>query len=61
MRKIIAINEGPRTGWNTDLLIKAVASGAEESGCEIEYIDLFRLEKYTGCISCRIFSTAFTI
>ena len=52
MKKIVAVNAGPRSGWNTDLLIKAVASGAEEAGCEIEYIDLFKLEKYTGCISC---------
>lgn len=29
-----------------------MAQGAEEAGCEVEYIDLFRLEKYTGCISC---------
>lgn len=52
MGKIIAVNAGPRTGWNTDLLIKEAAKGAEEAGAEVEYIDLFRLEKYTGCISC---------
>lgn len=48
MKKIIAINAGPRTGWNTDLLIKSAAKGAESSGYETEYIDLFKLEKYTG-------------
>lgn len=52
MKKIVAINAGPRTGWNTDQLIKAAARGAEEAGAEIEYIDLFKIEKYTGCISC---------
>ena len=52
MKKIIAIHAGPRTGWNTDQLIKAAAAGAEEAGAAVEYIDLFRLEKYTGCISC---------
>lgn len=52
MKKIIAINAGPRSGWNTDQLIHAVGQGAEEAGAEVEYIDLFRLEKYTGCISC---------
>ncbi len=52
MGKIIAINAGPRVGWNTDQLIKAAAKGAEETGREIEYIDLFKLDKYTGCISC---------
>lgn len=52
MKKIIAINAGPRAGWNTDQLIKATAKGAQKAGCEIEYIDLFKIEKYTGCISC---------
>lgn len=52
MKKIIAVNAGPRTGWNTDQLIKAAAQGAEEGGASVEYIDLFKLEKYTGCISC---------
>ena len=28
------------------------AKGAEEAGAEIVKFDLFRLEKYTGCISC---------
>ena len=52
MKKIIAINAGPRKGWNTDRLIKSAAKGAETSGAEVEHVDLFRLEKYTGCISC---------
>ena len=52
MKKIIAINAGPRKGWNTERLVKATADGAKEAGCEVEYFDLFRLEKYTGCISC---------
>lgn len=52
MGKIIAVNAGPRTGWNTDLLIREAAKGAEAAGAEVEYIDLFKLEKYTGCISC---------
>lgn len=52
MKKIVAINAGPRMGWNTDQLIKAAAKGAEEAGAEIEYVDMFKLEKYTGCISC---------
>lgn len=52
MKKIIAINAGPRKGWNTDQLINEAAKGAHEAGAEIEYIDLFKLEKYTGCVSC---------
>lgn len=47
MKKIIAINAGPRKGWNTDQLIRSAAKGAEESGCEVEYIDLFKLERKT--------------
>lgn len=52
MKKIIAINAGPRTGWNTDRLIREAARGAENAGAEVEYIDLFKLEKFTGCVSC---------
>lgn len=52
MKKVLAINAGPRSGWNTDRLVNAAAQGAKESGCEIEYVDLFKIEKFTGCISC---------
>lgn len=51
-KRIIVVNAGPRKGWNTDTLIKEAAKGAEEAGAVIEYFDLFKLEKYTGCISC---------
>ena len=51
-KKIIAVNAGPRKGWNTDTLIGEAARGAESAGAVIEKFDLFRLEKYTGCISC---------
>lgn len=51
-KKIIAVNAGPRKGWNTDTLITEAAKGAESAGAEVERFDLFRLEKYTGCISC---------
>lgn len=50
--KIIAVNAGPRKGWNTDTLINEAARGAESTGAEVEKFDLFRLERYTGCISC---------
>lgn len=49
---IIAVNAGPRKGWNTDTLIMEAARGAESVGAEVQKFDLFRLEKYTGCISC---------
>ena len=51
-KKIVVVNAGPRKGWNTDTLISEAARGAQSAGAEIERFDLFRLEKYTGCISC---------
>lgn len=50
--KIVAVNAGPRKGWNTDTLITEAIKGAEAAGAEVQRFDLFRLEKYTGCISC---------
>lgn len=52
MKKIIAINASPRTGWNTATLIHEVAKGARAEGAEVKIIDLYKLEKFTGCISC---------
>ena len=51
-KKIVAVNAGPRHGWNTDTLITEAARGAESAGADVERFDLFRMEKYTGCISC---------
>lgn len=51
-KKIIAVNASPRKGWNTDTLVTEAAKGAESAGAVIEKFDLYRLEKYTGCISC---------
>jgi len=51
-KKIIAVNASPRKGWNTDTLVTEAAKGAESVGAVIEKYDLYRLEKYTGCISC---------
>ena len=51
-KKIIAVNAGPRKGWNTDTLITEASKGAESTGAVVERFDLFRLERYTGCISC---------
>ena len=28
MAKIVAVNAGPRKGWNTDILVKEAAAGA---------------------------------
>ena len=51
-KKIVAVNAGPRKGWNTDNLIDEAIRGAESAGAQVQKFDLFRLEKYTGCISC---------
>ena len=51
-KRIIAVNAGPRMGWNTDTLITEASKGAESVGATVERFNLFRLEKYTGCISC---------
>ncbi|MBQ9001858.1 MAG: flavodoxin family protein [Eggerthellaceae bacterium] len=51
-KSIVAVNAGPRRGWNTDTLVEEAAQGAREAGAEVQKFDLYRLEKYTGCISC---------
>ena len=50
--RIVAVNAGPRKGWNTDTIITEASKGAEAAGAEVQRFDLFRLEKFTGCISC---------
>ncbi len=51
-KTIVVVNAGPRKGWNTDTLLNEAAKGAESTGAEIVWFDLFKLEKFTGCISC---------
>ena len=51
-KKIIAVNAGPRMGWNTETLITEASKGAVSAGAEVKRFDLYRLERYTGCISC---------
>lgn len=52
MKKIVAINCSPRTVWNTATLVREAAKGAEGQGAEVTIIDLYKLEKFTGCLSC---------
>lgn len=52
MKKIVAINASPRAGWNTSTLVHEAAKGAEATGAEVKVFDLYKLEKFTGCISC---------
>ena len=51
-KRIIAVNAGPRKGWNTDTLITEAIKGVQSEGANVEKFDLFKLDKYTGCISC---------
>jgi len=50
--KIVAINASPRVEWNTGSLVREAAKGAAEEGAEVKVFDLYKLEKFTGCISC---------
>jgi len=52
MKKIVAINGSPRTNWNTAALVREAAKGAESTGAVVHVVDLYKLEKFTGCISC---------
>lgn len=52
MKKIVVINASPRTSWNTGSLVREAAKGAEAEGAEVKIFDLYKLEKFTGCISC---------
>ena len=52
MKKIVAINASPRTTWNTATLVREAAKGAEAEGAEVKVFDFYKLEKFTGCISC---------
>jgi multimeric flavodoxin WrbA len=51
-KTIVAINASPRRNWNTDSLINKAIEGAKSEGAEVVKFDLFRLEKFTGCMSC---------
>ena len=52
MKKIVAINCSPRSAWNTATLVREAAKGAENQGAEVERLDLYKLDKFTGCVSC---------
>lgn len=52
MKKIVAINCSPRSTWNTATLVREAAKGAEAQGAKVTVIDLYKQEKFTGCVSC---------
>lgn len=51
MKKIMILNASPRKNWNTAQLLKSAMAGAESTGAEVEYIDLYDLN-FTGCRGC---------
>lgn len=52
MKNIVAINASPRKEWNTGTLVREAAKGAEAEGAQVQIFDLYKLEKFTGCVSC---------
>lgn len=52
MKHIVAINASPRKEWNTGTLIREAAKGAESEGGKVGIFDLYRLDRFSGCISC---------
>ena len=52
LKKIVAVNAGPRKGWNTDTLVCEAARGAAEAGADVVKFDMYRLPKYSGCVAC---------
>lgn len=51
--KAIVINASPRRKWSTAEIMKEVAKGAESTGADVEYVDLYKLDLH-GCMSCLI-------
>ena len=50
--KAIAINGGPRKGWNTSKLLEHALEGAKSAGAETEpVVNLYDLN-FKGCVSC---------
>ena len=41
-KKVIAVNAGPRKGWNTDTLIDEAIKGAESAGAEVQKCSVWK-------------------
>lgn len=50
--KAVFINGSPRKGWNTHKLMVKASEGAKDAGAEVQFLDLYDLEPFTGCRSC---------
>jgi multimeric flavodoxin WrbA len=51
MKRVIAINGGPRKNRNTVKLLRSALDGAESTGADTEWINLYDID-YKGCVSC---------
>lgn len=51
-KRIVAVNASPRSQWNTGTLVRRAAEGAQSAGAQVEVVDLYQLEQFTGCRSC---------
>ena len=51
MKKVIVLNGSPRKNFNTAKLLKEAQRGAEESGAQVEYFNLYDIN-FKGCLSC---------
>ena len=52
MRKVAVLWSSPNKDGLTASAKEQFVRGLEEAGAQVQRFDLFRLEKYTGCISC---------
>ena len=50
-KNVVVLNASPRRNSNTATLLKEAMKGAQETGAEVEYINLIDLN-YKGCVSC---------
>ena len=52
MKRVVAVNASPRSGWNTAQLVREAARGADDAGATSEVVDLYALDPFMGCRSC---------
>lgn len=51
--KTIVINASPRKKWNTAEIMQSAQKGAESTGAETEYVNLYDVD-FKGCRSCLV-------
>lgn len=50
-KKVIILNGSPRKNFNTAQMLKEAKKGAESTGADVEYFDLYDYN-FKGCVSC---------